>query len=356
MTNEEPTSGEAGFGAAEGTELGSAHLDPYVELRSITASLGAHLEWLAESGAHGLPRDPEARARAQAIEAELAATAAPEALAAPHHAQVPEPHSAAPRLRVLDDPSPPLSAGGDHPITAPRGQLAPDRAAPNAATRALQALDSAQPRALAQATSPPRSSHQPTSVHPAGTLDELRSAVKECRSCQLCEKRKQTVFARGTPLSRLCFVGEGPGADEDAQGEPFVGKAGQLLDRMIQAMGFSRDEIYVCNVVKCRPPDNRKPTADEMAACSSFLHRQLELVEPEVIVALGATALEGLLGKSAGRITSVRGNWRLYRGKVAVMPTFHPAYLLRTESAKKDVWNDLKLVVEHMGRQLPQKR
>lgn len=180
--------------------------------------------------------------------------------------------------------------------------------------------------------------------------------MKECRSCPLCEKRKQTVFARGSALSRLCFVGEGPGADEDAQGEPFVGKAGQLLDRMVGAMGFSRDEIYVCNVVKCRPPDNRKPTADEMAACSSFLHRQLELVEPEVIVALGATALEGLLGKSAGKITSVRGSWRLYRGKIAVMPTFHPAYLLRTESAKKDVWNDLKLVVEHMGRQLPHKR
>jgi uracil-DNA glycosylase family 4 len=163
------------------------------------------------------------------------------------------------------------------------------------------------------------------------------------------------VFARGTGSSGLCFVGEGPGADEDAQGYPFVGKAGQLLDRMIEAMGFLRDEVYVCNVVKCRPPKNRKPEPDEMATCRPYLVEQLDLLNPEVIVALGATAVEGLLGIGGG-ITRLRGKWRLYQGRIAVMPTFHPAYLLRTPEAKRDVWQDLQEVLRHMGRPVPSKK
>jgi DNA polymerase len=171
----------------------------------------------------------------------------------------------------------------------------------------------------------------------------------------LHERRKQAVFARGNATSGLCFVGEGPGADEDAQGFPFVGKAGQLLDRMIAAMGFERDEAYVCNVVKCRPPDNRKPELDEIAACSPYLHEQLELIRPQVIVALGASAVQGLLGTTEG-ITKMRGRWKLYRGRIPVMPTFHPAYLLRQPDAKRDVWADLQAVVERMGRSLPSRR
>jgi DNA polymerase len=147
-------------------------------------------------------------------------------------------------------------------------------------------------------------------------------------------------------------VGEGPGVDEDLQGEPFVGKAGQLLDKMIEAMGLSRDEVYVCNVVKCRPPNNRKPELDEMVACRGYLEEQLSLVAPKVIVALGATAVQGLLGTTGG-ITRLRGNWRLYKGEIAVMPTFHPAYLLRTPRAKREVWDDLKEVLRHMGRPVP---
>lgn len=185
-------------------------------------------------------------------------------------------------------------------------------------------------------------------------LAVLAETVAGCRKCGLHAGRQQTVFARGTGTSGLCFVGEGPGADEDAEGLPFVGVAGQLLDRMIAAMGFSQDEVYVCNIVKCRPPKNRKPEPDEMAACIPFLHEQLELVAPQVIVALGATAVQGLLGTTSG-IVRLRGNWRLYRGRIAVMPTFHPAYLLRTPSAKRDVWQDLRAVVQHMGRALPQK-
>ncbi len=136
------------------------------------------------------------------------------------------------------------------------------------------------------------------------------------------------------------FVGEGPGADEDARGEPFVGAAGQLLDRMVAAMGYQRDEVYIANIVKCRPPNNRKPEASEMASCVPFLTQQLTLVKPRVIVALGATAVQGLCGTSEG-ITRLRGKWKLYKGSIPIMPTFHPAYLLRSPAAKRDVWNDL---------------
>jgi uracil-DNA glycosylase len=183
----------------------------------------------------------------------------------------------------------------------------------------------------------------------------LEEEVRGCSACRLHESRTQTVFARGSLKSGLCFVGEGPGADEDAQGYPFVGKAGQLLDRMITAMGFERDDVMILNAVKCRPPDNRKPEPDEMAACRPFFERQLELVEPSVIVALGATAVQGLLGTTEG-ITRLRGRWKLYRGRIAVMPTFHPAYLLRTPAAKREVWNDLQEVLRHLGRPLPPAR
>lgn len=184
------------------------------------------------------------------------------------------------------------------------------------------------------------------------TLAELEAVVRGCTACALHTGRRQTVFARGTGSSGLCFVGEGPGADEDAQGAPFVGAAGQLLDKMIQAMGLGREEVYVCNIVKCRPPNNRRPEQAEMEACSGYLKSQLELVQPEIIVALGGTAVTGLLGVSDG-ITRIRGTFRLYDGRIPVMPTFHPAYLLRTPKAKADVWADLKLVLQQMGRAVP---
>jgi DNA polymerase len=183
-------------------------------------------------------------------------------------------------------------------------------------------------------------------------LVQLASEVSVCQKCALHAGRTQTVFARGNPTAELCFVGEGPGADEDAQGEPFVGKAGQLLDRMIVAMGFSRDDVYVCNIVKCRPPGNRKPEYQEMASCAPYLAEQLALVAPKVLVALGATAVEGLLGPVGG-ITRIRGGWRLYRGAIPVMPTFHPAYLLRNPAAKREVWQDLQAVLKQMGRPVP---
>jgi DNA polymerase len=183
-------------------------------------------------------------------------------------------------------------------------------------------------------------------------LEVLAEEVKSCTKCALYAGRKQAVFARGNPAAEVCFVGEGPGADEDAEGFPFVGKAGQLLDRMIAAMGYGRDDVYICNIVKCRPPNNRKPEPDEMGQCMPYLREQLDLVAPKVIVALGATAVEGLLGAGGG-ITRLRGQWKLYR-TIPVMPTFHPAYLLRTPEAKREVWADLQAVLKHLGRMPPQ--
>ncbi|MBX3129607.1 MAG: uracil-DNA glycosylase [Polyangiaceae bacterium] len=205
-------------------------------------------------------------------------------------------------------------------------------------------------------TPTPNSAGGPPPLSPEERLSSLSviaAEVSECVACRLHQRRTQTVFARGNGSSGLCFVGEGPGAEEDAQGLPFVGKAGQLLDKMIEAMGFSPADVYVANIVKCRPPDNRKPEPDEMKTCVGYLERQLELVRPQVIVALGATAATGLLGTTVG-ITRLRGQWKLYRGRVPVMPTFHPAYLLRQPAAKRDVWSDLRAVVEQMGRRLPE--
>jgi uracil-DNA glycosylase len=157
-------------------------------------------------------------------------------------------------------------------------------------------------------------------------------------------------------MAEICFVGEGPGADEDRLGEPFVGKAGQLLDKMIQAMGLGPDDVYICNVVKCRPPDNRTPEPTEMATCLPFLQQQLAVIEPKVIVALGGTALRGLVGPTEG-ITKARGTWRLFRGSIPLMPTFHPAYVLRqpTREVKAMVWSDLQQALKQLGRPIPAK-
>ncbi len=181
-------------------------------------------------------------------------------------------------------------------------------------------------------------------------LAELTAQARDCRACVLHEKRTKNVFARGSADAELVFVGEGPGRDEDLQGLPFVGRAGQLLDRMIAAMGFSQDQIYICNVVKCRPPDNRTPRPDEALACSRFLKPQVALVAPKVIVALGRCAAENLgVAPPEGRW---RGRWGTYEG-VPVMPTYHPAFLLRSPQFKRVVWEDLQQVMGRFGKQAP---
>ena len=182
-------------------------------------------------------------------------------------------------------------------------------------------------------------------------LTAVRADLGDCRRCMLAGGRTTLVFGVGAPRAELMFVGEGPGADEDLQGEPFVGKAGQLLTRMIEAMGYRRDQVYIANVVKCRPPGNRNPEPDEILACEPFLMRQIDAVRPKVIVALGKFAAHTLL-RSAVPITKLRGTWGEYQG-VKLMPTFHPAYLLRSPHEKAKAWEDLKQVVAALGRQLP---
>ena len=179
--------------------------------------------------------------------------------------------------------------------------------------------------------------------------DDLAAAVARCRACRLCETRRNTVFEDGSRQARLLFFGEGPGADEDAQGVPFVGRAGELLTKMIAAMQFDRKEVYICNTVKCRPPGNRNPEPDETAACRAFAERQIELVHPEVIVVLGAVALRFLFPRIYGGIQKLRGNWMEYKG-IRVMPTYHPAFLLRSPAAKADAWKDLQQVMAVFGK------
>lgn len=189
-------------------------------------------------------------------------------------------------------------------------------------------------------------------------LDQTQ--VKECRKCRLCEGRTQTVFGQGNAAARLVFVGEGPGYEEDKQGLAFVGPAGQLLTKMIAAMGLTRDEVYICNVVKCRPPENRTPLADEMLACSPYLHEQLSIIKPEIIVALGAPAAKTLLN-TADSVGKLRGRFHEYYPSgitgagpsIPVMPTYHPAYLLRTPEEKGKVWADLQMVMARLGLKAP---
>jgi len=176
----------------------------------------------------------------------------------------------------------------------------------------------------------------------------VRRDLGECARCKLASGRTRIVFGVGDPRAELMFVGEGPGADEDLQGEPFVGKAGQLLTKMIEAMGYRREEVYIANVVKCRPPGNRDPESDEIAACEPFLKAQIAAVRPKVVVALGRFAVQTLL-RDPTPISRQRGRWRDYEG-VKLMPTFHPAYLLRNPPEKKRAWEDLQLVMKELGK------
>ena len=185
----------------------------------------------------------------------------------------------------------------------------------------------------------------------SAALLSIRRDLGECTRCKLSAGRTHLVFGVGNPEAELMFVGEGPGADEDLQGEPFVGRAGQLLTKMIEAMGFRREDVYIANVVKCRPPDNRNPEPDEIGACEPFLRAQIAAIHPRVIVALGKFAAQTLL-RDPTPITRLRGGWREYEG-VRLMPTFHPAYLLRSPAEKGKAWEDLKLVLSELGRALP---
>jgi uracil-DNA glycosylase family 4 len=182
------------------------------------------------------------------------------------------------------------------------------------------------------------------------TLLKIREDLGECTRCKLHKGRNKIVFGDGSVKAKLVFVGEGPGADEDKQGLPFVGRAGKLLTQMIEAMGLQRSDVYICNVVKCRPPDNRQPEKDEVNACSPFLFRQLDVLQPKVIVCLGGTAAQTLLQTNRG-ISHFRGEWLDFRG-YKMMATYHPAYLLRNPAAKGEVWKDLQKVMGELGLEI----
>jgi uracil-DNA glycosylase len=230
--------------------------------------------------------------------------------------------------------------GQDQPIAlfaSPRGQ----RVHTTITTRAASSPPVPQDSLFGDLAAP-----QPSLAPSRETLADIWRDIGECTRCGLCEGRTQVVNSHGNPKARLMFVGEAPGADEDAQGKPFVGRAGQLLTKIIEAIGLKREEVLIGNVNRCRPPGNRQPTLEEAAICRPFLFREISAVKPDVIVVLGNTALRNLLETREG-ITRVRGKFQDFRG-IKVMPTFHPAYLLRDPSKKRETWEDLKKVRDYL--------
>lgn len=292
------------------------------ELAELVAATRAYLEWHEDAGTIGLPA--ASRARAVELPRHEPPRHEPPRHEPPRHEPRPAPPSEA-RTTREERPEPRVPVTLERP-GAPSGSPRPE-------PRRLSVVEATTPEAR------------------IARLAEMAVEVARCTRCPLHAERKQTVFARGNPDAELMFVGEGPGADEDEQGLPFVGKAGQLLDKMIQAMGYAPSDVYIANVVKCRPPMNRKPEPTELGACVGYIHEQIALVRPKMLVALGATAVEGLLEQTG--IMRLRGTFRLYRGQIPVMPTFHPAYLLRTPEAKRDVWSDLQQVMAKLGKTRP---
>ena len=226
------------------------------------------------------------------------------------------------------------------------------RSAPAAASVAVAPAPAAPAAGAAPSTAAPELFYLYPGLDRAADLGELREFIGDCQRCKLAPLRTHLVFGVGNPEADLMFVGEAPGADEDARGEPFVGRAGQLLTDIIErGMGLRRADVYICNVIKCRPPDNRNPEPDEVAACEPFLMRQIDLVQPRAIVALGTFAVQALL-KVKTPISRLRGNWHEIRG-VKLMPTFHPAYLLRSPGEKRWVWQDIQEVMKLLGIEIP---
>lgn len=303
---------------------------PSQALSEVLEDLRRHLLWQQEEGGRFLQ-----------VDARVAAEARAAALRAPLQARPP----------VASKPAPPPPAA---PLAAPP---APPRAPAPVADKPLAARVQTPAPAVAP---PPSLLEVPGRSRPlVGSLpgvvdgerpllDDVRRELGDCRRCKLCTGRKNIVFGSGNPRSELVFVGEGPGETEDLQGVPFVGAAGLLLTKMIEAMGYRRDDIYICNVVKCRPPGNRNPEPDEVAACEPFLRAQLKAIQPRAIVALGKFAAQTLL-RDTTPITRMRGNWREYEG-IQLMPTFHPAYLLRQPAEKRKAWEDLQQVMKFFGK------
>ncbi|MGB2629611.1 MAG: uracil-DNA glycosylase [Candidatus Omnitrophota bacterium] len=186
------------------------------------------------------------------------------------------------------------------------------------------------------------------------TFEGLKKAVLECHRCPLAHTRTNVVFGEGNPRAKLMFIGEAPGGDEDKQGRPFVGRAGQLLTKIIESIGLKREDVYIANILKCRPPGNRNPLPSEIATCVTYLEKQIEFIKPGIICALGKFAAQTLLNTETP-ISRLRGKFHEYRG-IKLMPTYHPAYLLRNPGGKREVWEDMKKVAKELGLEMPPKR
>lgn len=305
--------------------------DALLELHELARALRVYLEQLRRAGVVTVPAG-----------ARVPAGAGARVPAGARHAS----HSAAPAH------APAVAAGPLPSVPGPRAGLAPDAIPGTAAGgRGVDVGPGTMSAALAEllGESSTRTPRQPVPAAAAPrlqTLAEVRADLGDCQRCKLAGSRHSIVFGTGDPDASLMFVGEAPGEQEDLRGEPFVGPAGKLLDKMIAAMGWSRQSVYIANVLKCRPPGNRDPQADEIAACKPFLERQIAAVRPVVIVALGRPAAQLLLNTTEG-IRSLRGRFHSYRG-INVMPTFHPAYLLRNEEHKREAWDDLKKVIAEL--------
>jgi uracil-DNA glycosylase family 4 len=325
------------------------------ELGEVVEDLRRHLLWQEEAGGRALLVDAakQAAERSASLRSMLPPRSGTKSPPVPERGASPEPMAPA-------APEPPAAL---RPTVGSARTFAPEPPAGAAASRLSSAAPVARPAA---SPSPavtgtgllvdvPRQASSSSGALPGvvdgerPTLDQIRREMGDCQRCKLCKGRKNIVFGVGNPRAELVFVGEGPGEQEDLQGVPFVGAAGELLTKMIQAMGFTRDEVYICNVVKCRPPGNRNPEPDEISACEPFLRAQLLALQPKVIVALGKFAAQTLL-RDATPITRLRGQWREYQG-VKLMPTFHPAYLLRSPAEKRKAWEDLQQVMKIFGKQ-----
>ena len=305
------------------------------ELLRLLRDLGAQLAWQRDAGLGEVPRG---------VDAAPSSSVEPTVEALPPSQHLPPPETTVAASPVVEPPASVVPEARPRPREGvPTRAEAPAVVAPTPV---------APPRSLPVLVPPP-----PRDLETRrGRLEVVAADVRACEACKLALKRTQTVFARGNPDARLCFIGEGPGADEDRLGEPFVGAAGQLLDKIIAAMRLGVDDVYIANIVKCRPPNNRVPDAEEMRACTPFLLRQLDEVKPAVIVALGKTAASFLLDSKAP-MGQLRGRWHTWNG-VPVMPTWHPSYVLRVRdnpnsTARAEVWNDMKLVLVRLGLPVP---
>jgi DNA polymerase len=299
--------------------------------------LRAYVEYLRDMGIYDLYRNDDPRFTLPAGFAVASAS--------PKSSAPPDPRPAA----VVPKPSAPTPAPTLSPFAAAQARAQPAPAPPSRPPLPPELQPPAAKLISFDALAPlPTASIPP--AERAAALAAIRADIGDCTRCPLAYAGRHTiVFADGDPNARLMFVGEGPGADEDASGLPFVGKAGQLLNNMIAAMGVAREQVYIANIVKCRPPQNRTPEPVEATTCSQFLLRQIDVVQPQVIVALGATAAKYLLGVSQS-LASLRGHWHTCRGaKVAV--TYHPAFLLRDPRQKGEAWKDLQMVMAELGLQ-----